>query len=112
MVKSLKKLEKLAGEEQLVINTMSISTMPGAVKEESLTNNFKDYQREFLPINIEVIGSYLQIREFVEKIMNIRQVIIVDQVVVERMTETDNLSATLRVSLPYYVLSSTVDQNE
>lgn len=112
VVKSLKKLEKLAGEEQLVINTMSISTMPGAVKEESLTNNFKDYQREFLPINIEVIGSYLQIREFVKKIMNIRQVIIVDQVVVERMTETDNLSATLRVSLPYYVLSSTVDQNE
>ncbi len=108
VVKSLKKLEKLAGEEQLVINMMSVSAMPELVKEESLSNDFKDYQREFLPINVEVIGSYLQIREFVEKIMNIRQVVIVDQVIVERMTETDNLSATLRISFPYYMLSSMV----
>lgn len=109
VVKSLKKLEKLAGEEQLVINMMSVSAMPELVKEESLSNDFKDYQREFLPINVEVIGSYLQIREFVEKIMNIRQVVIVDQVIVERMTETDNLSATLRISFPYYMLSSMVE---
>lgn len=109
LVKSLKKIEKLAGEGQLVIEMMSLSEIPIVIEEESLTNDFKDYQREFVKINVEVIGSYLQIREFVEKIMNIRQVIIVDQVVVERITESDNLSALLSVSLPYYVLSSTVD---
>lgn len=112
LVKSLKKIEKLAGEGQLVIAAMSLSKVPEVIEEESLTNDFKDYQREFVQINVEVIGSYLQIREFVEKIMNIRQVIIVDQVVVERMTESDNLSAMLSVSLPYYMLSSTMDQNE
>lgn len=112
LVKSLKKLEKLAGEGQLVINMMSMSQVPELIKEESLTNDFKDYERQFLQINVELIGSYLQIREFVEKIMNVRQVFIVDQVVVERMTETDNLSAVLRISLPYYMLSSMTEQNE
>ncbi|MFA6814339.1 MAG: type 4a pilus biogenesis protein PilO [Candidatus Pacebacteria bacterium] len=110
LVKSLKKLEKLAGEGQLVINVMSLTKVPKTVEEGSLSNEFSNYQRDFLEINIEVIGSYLQIREFVEKIMNLRQVIIVDQVVVERMTESDNLSASLKVSLPYYILSSTMDQ--
>jgi hypothetical protein len=57
-----------------------------------------------------VVCYYLQIREFVEKIMDLRQVIIVDQVVIDRRTESSNLSAQLKISLPYYLLSSTVDK--
>jgi Tfp pilus assembly protein PilO len=110
LVKSLKKIEKLAGEGQLVINFISLPEIPKVVDEKLLSNDYSDYQREFLQINIEVIGSYLQIREFVEKMMNLRQVIIVDQILVERITESENLVATIKVSLPHYILAATVDE--
>ncbi len=110
VVKSLKKFEKIAGEGELVINQISLAEVPDSIAEELLNNNFEDYERDFLPINIEVVGYYLQIREFVEKIMDLRQVIIVDQVVIDRRTESSNLSAQLKISLPYYLLSSTVDK--
>jgi len=110
LVKSLKKLEKLAGEGQLVINVMSISEVPETIEEEFLSGDFSDYQRDFLAIQVEVIGDYLQIREFVEKLMNLRQLIIVDQITVEKMTESENLSARLRIELPHYLLNSMVDQ--
>jgi Tfp pilus assembly protein PilO len=105
LVRSLKKIEKIAGEGQLVINSMSLSEIPQKVREESLTSNFGDYERKFLEINIELIGNYFQIREFAEKIINLRQLIVVDQVSISKETESDNLSATLRVSLPYYSIN-------
>lgn len=110
VVNTLKKLEKLAGEGELVIDSMSLSTVPEKINQELLSNYFEDYQREFLTINVKVVGSYLQIRDFVEKIMNLRQLIVVDQVMVERITESNNLSAQLSISLPYYLLKSMVDQ--
>ncbi len=112
LIKSLKIIEKLAGESQLVIEQMSISEIPEKVDQALLTYNFGDYQREFLEINISVIGSYFQIREFVEKIMNLRQLILVDQVVVEKMTESSNLSAQIKISLPHYLLKSSMDSDE
>lgn len=112
IIKSLKKIEKIAGEGQLVIDQMSVQKVPTMVETELLSGNFGDYQREFLAVNISVIGSYMQIREFVEKIMDLRQVMIVDQVIVEKMTESSNLSAQLRVSLPHYLLTSTLENNE
>jgi Tfp pilus assembly protein PilO len=110
VVKSLKKFEKIAGEEQLVINQISLAEVPKSIGEGLLDSNFEDYQRDFLPINIEVVGNYLQIREFVEEIMNLRQLIIVDQVAIERETESDNLSAQIKVNLPYYLLKSNTDE--
>ena len=112
LIKSLKIIEKLAGESQLVIEQMSISEIPEKVDQALLTYNFGDYQREFLEINISVIGSYFQIREFVEKIMNLRQLILVDQVAVEKMTESSNLSAQIKISLPHYLLKSSMDSDE
>lgn len=112
LIKSLKIIEKLAGESQLVIEQMSISEIPEKVDQALLTYNFGDYHREFLEINISVIGSYFQIREFVEKIMNLRQLILVDQVVVEKMTESSNLSAQIKISLPHYLLKSSMDSDE
>jgi Tfp pilus assembly protein PilO len=112
IIKSLKKIEKIAGEGQLVIDQMGVQKVPTMVETELLSGNFGDYQREFLAVNINVIGSYMQIREFVEKIMDLRQVMIVDQVIVEKMTESSNLSAQLRVSLPHYLLTSTLENNE
>ena len=110
LVKSLKKIEKLAGEGEFAIDQMSIQKVPVTVETELLSGDFGDYQREFLSINVGVIGSYIDIREFIEKIMNLRQVVVVDQVLIEKMTESDNLAAQLKVSLPHYLLSSTLDK--
>jgi Tfp pilus assembly protein PilO len=110
VVKSLKKFEKIAGEGELVISQISLAEVPEPIGEEFLNDRFEDYQRDFLPINIEVLGNYIQIREFVEKIMDLRQVIIVDQVVIDRKTESSNLSAQLKINLPYYSLSSSMDE--
>lgn len=112
LIKSLKKIEKLAGESQLVIDQMSIEKVPENVNPTLLSGNFGDYQREFLSVNISVVANYFQIREFVEKIMNLRQSILVDQVVVEKMTESSNLSAQLKISLPHYLLKSGMVNNE
>jgi Tfp pilus assembly protein PilO len=110
LVKSLKKFEKIAGEGELVINQISLAEVPESIGDELLSGNFENYHRDFLPINIEVIGDYMQIREFIEKIMDLRQVIIVDQVVIDRRTEASNLSAQLKISLPYYSLYSSMDE--
>ncbi len=110
LVKSLKKIEKLAGEGEFAIDQMSIQKVPVTVETELLSGDFGDYQREFLTINVGVVGSYIEIREFIEKIMNLRQVIVVDQVLIEKMTESNNLSAQLKISLPHYLLNSTLDK--
>ena len=106
LVRSLKKIEKLASEGQVVIDQMSLAEVPETISEEMLSGNFADYQREFVAINIELAADYLRIRELIEKIMNLRQVIVVDQIAIDRKTESNDLSAQLRISMPYYLLNS------
>lgn len=106
VVNSLKKIEKLAGEEQLVIDNISLSDVPELIGEELITTNFDDYKKVFLDFNIAVVGNYAQIRSFVEKVMFLRQSIIIDRVTFDKETESNDLSATIGMSLPYYSLIS------
>jgi len=109
LVKSLKIIEKLAGEEMLAINRISVSTITDPIADDQAPVKLNQFQRDFLVVNIDVAGDFLTIRRFVEKIIGLRQLMIVDQVSFDRKTETTGLSARIRINLPYYSL---IDQSK
>lgn len=102
LVKSLKIIEKIAGEDQLAISRISLSAIPDPITEAAVTADLNKFKRDFLLVNISVTGDYLVIRRFVEKLISLRQLMIVDQVSFDKETESSNLSARIRVNLPYY----------
>ena len=105
LVQSLKMVEKIAGEDQLVINRIAVSDIPEPLSDRLISEQLSQLERSFVLLNVEVIGDYLQIRRFVEKLISLRQLIIVDQVSFSKQTETGNLTAQMRMSLPYYTLT-------
>ena len=103
LVESIKILEKLAGEERLAIERISLSNIPKKTNEAVLAAaDFADFKRDFVVLNVDVLGDYLTIRQFVEKVINLRKIMIVDQVSFSKKTEQQGLSARIRVSFPYY----------
>ena len=105
LVQSLKMIEKIAGEDQLVINRIAVSDIPEPLSDRLISEQLGQLERSFILLNVEVIGDYLQIRRFVEKLISLRQLIIVDQVSFSKQTETGSLTAQMRLSLPYYTLA-------
>jgi len=108
LVESLKKIEKIAGEDQLVINRISVSNIIDPISDSQSALYLGQYQRDFLLVNLDVTGSYLVIRQFVEKLIELRQLMIVDQVTFSKKTESGELTAVIRVNLPYYSLDKEV----
>ena len=110
LVESLKKIEKVAGEDQLVINRISISVIIDPISDSEAIERLSEYQRDFLLVNLDVTGDYLAIRQFVEKLIDLRQLMIIDQVTFSKKTESGDLTAQIRVNLPYYSLTETKSQ--
>ena len=64
LVQSLKMIEKIAGEDQLVINRISVSDIPEPLSDKLINEQLDQLERSFVLLNVEVIGDYLQIRRF------------------------------------------------
>lgn len=106
LVRSLKIIEKLAGEDQLVLERISLSAIPDPISETVALAGTGQFQRDFLLVNLDVTGDYLMIKRLVEKLINLRQLMIVDQVSFDKETDSSNLSVRIRVNLPYYALAT------
>lgn len=101
IIRNLKILEKLATESRVVITGASIQELPPT---ESIVPEFNQTTKQTLPISITVIGDYLSIKEFTDRILNNRRAFQIDTVVFS-IGETDankSLSAAVSLNVPYF----------
>lgn len=100
LVESLKIVEKLASSNNLVVQGITISSVPEEIIEASAEKS----KRETLTFNVDVAGDYLNIRQFADDIMTSRRMMIIDQVnfSLGNSRYQKNLTAIVRINLPYY----------
>ncbi len=100
LVEGLKIVEKIASDNNLVIQGITISAVP----DELSVATADQAQRESLTFNVNLIGDYLNIRQFINDLMNSRRMMIVDQVNFSLGSNRyqENLTAMVRINLPYY----------
>ncbi len=100
LIRSIKIIEKLASETNIIIETLSVRDIP----DETVETNVKvDPSRVNLPVRLTITGEYLDIRAFVEALKNSRRVFIVDSITfsLEENRGERKLKASLSVSQPY-----------
>jgi len=98
---TLKIIEKVASDQELVINTMTLLEIPDDPPQDTPLSKL---ERKPMPIQMTVVGSYASIRSFVEDLRNNRR-----SFAMERITfSTDDnrgqksLEATILISAPYF----------
>ncbi|MBU1033430.1 type 4a pilus biogenesis protein PilO [Patescibacteria group bacterium] len=101
LVESLKIVEKIASENNLAIQGITISSVP----DELVKADANQSKRESLTFNIDLVGDYVNIRQFIEGLMDSRRMMIVDQVNFSMGSNRyqKNLNAIVRINLPYYL---------
>ena len=104
LVEGLKIVEKLASENNLIIQGITISSVPNELVKADENNAL----RELLTFNVDLTGDYLKIRQFVENLMISRRMMLVDQVnfSLDSNRYQEDLNAIVRVNLPYYLNES------
>lgn len=100
LVEALKIIEKIASDNSLVIQSITVSAVPEEL-EEGLAGAAR---RELLTFNVNVTGEYLVLRQYIEDLIAARRLLIVDQV---NFGFSNNrlrsaLSAVIRINVPYY----------
>jgi len=108
LVNSLKIVEKIASENNLIIQGITISAVP----EELIKASGSEAKRELLTFNVDVSGGYLKIRQFIEDLLDSRRMMIVDQVNFSLSSNSyqEDLNAIVRINLPYYLNESSNEQ--
>lgn len=100
LVEGLKIVEKIASENDLIIQGITVSAVP----DELIKANEDGAIRELLTFNVDMTGDYLKIRQFIEDLMTSRRMMLVDQVnfSLGNNRYQKNLNAIVRINLPYY----------
>ncbi len=97
LTKMLKSLEKLASDNQLIIDSIQVTEIPKT--EAGATKVLSSY-----PLSITVFGDYQNIRNFSEEILMLRRMVTIDSITFQ--TEEDRskrkLSAILALNVHYF----------
>lgn len=105
LITTLKIVEKLATDNQVVIESLSVPIIP---EEEMTPSTTPNLSRVPLPTTITVSGDYVAIRAYVEALRNTRRSIVVDTVSfnIEENRGDKKLRASISVNLPYFGVPS------
>jgi Tfp pilus assembly protein PilO len=98
---SLFQIEKIASDRSLVIENLSIRQIPAEVDANIALANTKTTT---LPVTITMAGSYPNISAFIEDLISLRRMYIVESIVFSRTEERGNesLRASITLGLPFY----------
>lgn len=101
LVYSLKVLEKLASDNNVVISGMTVSELP---TEESEGLQFSNRVLNTMPISINLVGDYVSIRNYTEAIRSNRHAYTIESVSFNLNDDeaVKTLTASLTTSVPYY----------
>lgn len=99
--KSLKIIEKIASENNLVISSIQVPEIPKEIESDV---SFRQKERQNIPLTIMVRGNYTDIRDLVEKMKNSRKTFVVDSVIFSVSQERGNdiLQATITAYIQYF----------
>jgi len=105
LIDSLKIIERLSSETDLVVESISLSSVP----DEIVSATSDDSVRKVLTFNVDVAGDYLDIRQFIEALINSRRMLIVDQISFSLDNDrfSEKLTARIQVNAPYYTINET-----
>lgn len=100
MLEGLKIIEKVASENNLIIQSISVSDLP----DETQAATPGAATRKIVSLNITVQGNYLGLRQFVETLMKAQRMFIIDQVdfTLNNDRYDKSLLAKMKVNMPYY----------
>jgi hypothetical protein len=99
--KTLKIIEKLAGEQNLIIYSLKVNDLPKDVDEN---NSLESLTRINTLLSVTVAGEYPAIRQLVEELKNSRRTMLVEKITfsVDDKRGEKTLKATILVNTPYY----------
>lgn len=105
LIKSLKIIELLATESNVIIESMVVTSIPD---ENPAEVSSAQLQRVPLPVTISVSGDYLAIRAYVEALRSVRRSFVVDTVTfsIEENRGERKLRASITLNIPYFGLAS------
>ena len=99
----LQTIEKTASDMKITISTLQIKEVPFASLEEVV---FTKKNPTVIDLTVNVSGSYTEVRDFIDRLSNLRPLFTIDSVSVSTagtdQTESDFLNATIRIQAHYY----------
>lgn len=100
LIRTLKIIEKLATENQVVIESIGVPRIP----DEELPERTAILDRQVLPITVSVVGDYISIRSYVEALRNSRRSFVTETVTfnLQENRGTQRLSASITINAPYF----------
>jgi Tfp pilus assembly protein PilO len=102
LLEALKILEKLAGEEDIVIDTIALQEIP---EEDPLTNlTYEEIEARDLYLTETVIGDYPSIKDYVAAIQAMRRSFMIEEIdfLVDEQNQQETLKANLTIRIPYF----------
>lgn len=102
LVPDIKTIEKMAGENSLVISSMTLQSFPDTGTSSS-SGKLKG-ENKSLPLSLTVEGDYPSIRSFVDQLISNRRLFLVSNIVfsVKKQRQSQALSASFTIETPYY----------
>lgn len=100
-IHSIKIIEKIASDQGILIDSLSVSEIP---REVEIEIPFSKLKKNSFPISLSLSGEYGQIRQFVEELLNYRRSFVTDTVIFSTSEERGQkkLRATITLSVPYF----------
>ncbi len=101
-INAIKIIEKIAGEENVIIDSISVERIPD---EESFENiNYEAINQVGFDLELTVMGDYPSIRDFVGALQAMRRTFIVNEMsfLVAEQIDQENLKADLLIKIPYF----------
>lgn len=111
LIESLLVIEKVASERNLVIENITVRQVPEEISVDIASSTT---DRLSIPISISMTGTYLNIAGYLEELMNLRRLIIVESIAFSRTEERgiESLRANITLSLPYYGTRTTRSRSD
>lgn len=101
LIRSLKIIEKLASDQGLVIESITLPEIPD---ETELVPSSEKIDRNDIAVGVSITGQYPEIRQFVEDLRNSRRSFVIESVVFSTEEErgSKKLQTNLTLSMPYF----------
>jgi Tfp pilus assembly protein PilO len=100
-IHSIKIIEKIASDQNILIDSLSVSEIPREVGQDV---PFSKLKKSSYPVSLSLSGDYNKIRLFVEELLQYRRSFVTDTVIFATSEERGQkkLRATITLSVPYF----------
>lgn len=101
LIHSIKVIEKLAADQGVLIDSLTVTEIPREVSSEI---PFTKLKKNSYPVSMSLSGDYANIRNFVQALISYRRLFVTDTVIFSTSEERGQkkLRANISLSIPYF----------